>query len=81
MRAALYRRHGASSVIEVAEVSTPGPGPGEVRVRLSTAGVNPTDWKVRENGTGLAYDFQIPCHDGGGVIEAVGIGCRSGPHR
>ena len=74
MRAALYRRHGASSVIEVAEVSTPGPGPGEVRVRLSTAGVNPTDWKVRENGTGLSYDFQIPCHDGGGVIEAVGSG-------
>lgn len=74
MRAALYRRHGASSVIEVVEVPTPGPGPGEVRVRLTTAGVNPTDWKLRENGPALAYEFQVPCHDGGGVIEAVGSG-------
>lgn len=74
MRAALYRRHGDSSVIEVLEVPTPGPGPGEVRVRLSTSGVNPTDWKVRNAGLDLPYDFQVPGHDGGGVIEAVGSG-------
>ncbi len=74
MRAALYRSHGASSVIEVAEVPTPGPGPGEVRVRLTTAGVNPTDWKLRENGPALPFEFQVPCHDGAGVVEAVGSG-------
>ncbi len=74
MRAAFYRQQGDSSVIEVAEIPTPGPGPGEVRVRLTTAGVNPTDWKVRRTGPALPYDYQVPCHDGGGVIEAVGTG-------
>ena len=74
MRAATYRTRGDSRVIEVLEVPTPGPGPGEVRVRLDVAGVNPTDWKVRETGPGVTFDFQVPCHDGAGVVEAVGSG-------
>ena len=74
MRAATYRTRGDSGVIQVHEVPTPGPGPGEVRVRLDAAGVNPTDWKVRETGPALPYDFQVPCHDGAGVVEAVGSG-------
>lgn len=74
MRAATYDQHGPSSVITVREVSTPGPGPGEVRVKMETAGVNPTDFKVRNAGPAIPFDFQVPCHDGSGVIEAVGSG-------
>ncbi|MDP4675778.1 MAG: NADPH:quinone reductase [Candidatus Nanopelagicales bacterium] len=74
MRAAIYSQHGPSSVMTVLEVTTPGPGPGEVRVRLETAGVNPTDFKVRSAGPSIPFDFQVPCHDGAGVVEAVGPG-------
>ena len=75
MLAAHYKETGASSVLEVSEVATPSPGPGEVRVRLSVAGVNPTDWKSRAGATAaLAFEFQVPGQDGAGVIDAVGDG-------
>jgi len=76
MRAALYERHGsASEVMRVEEVATPEPGPGEVRVKVSYSGVNPTDWKSRGGSTPRPIDdFQIPHHDGAGVIDAVGEG-------
>jgi NADPH2:quinone reductase len=69
MRAAFYDDGG---VIQVGEVETPEPGPGEVRVRIAVSGVNPTDWKTRGNGT--AFPFQVPNQDGAGVIDAVGEG-------
>jgi NADPH2:quinone reductase len=37
------------------------------------SGVNPTDWKSRNAG-GEMTGFQIPNHDGAGVIDAVGPG-------
>ncbi len=56
-------------------METPSPGPGEVRVRLHVAGVNPTDWKSRAGNTGgVNFDFQVPGQDGAGVIDAVGEG-------
>lgn len=50
MLAALYRSSGLSSVLSVEQVDPPALGPGEVRVRLQVAGVNPTDWKSRTRG-------------------------------
>jgi NADPH2:quinone reductase len=74
MRAALYDRHGASDeVLRVADVERPDPGHGEVRIRVEFSGVNPTDWKSRSGATARPIDgFQIPHHDGAGVIDAVG---------
>jgi NADPH:quinone reductase len=76
MRAALYDRHGpAGDVLRVQDVEPPEPGPGEVRVRIEASGVNPTDWKSRSGGTARPIDgFQVPHHDGAGVIDAVGEG-------
>jgi NADPH:quinone reductase len=76
MRAALYDCYGpAGDVLRVEEVGRPEPGPGEVRVRIEASGVNPTDWKSRSGATPRPIDrFQIPHHDGAGVIDAVGEG-------
>jgi NADPH2:quinone reductase len=76
MRAALYDSHGAArEVLRVEEVDRPEPGPGEVRVKVEVSGVNPTDWKSRSGATPRPLDgFQIPHHDGAGVIDAVGEG-------
>ncbi len=80
MRAALYDRYGpARDVLHVADVERPEPGPGEVRVRVEFSGVNPTDWKSRGGATPRPIDgFQIPHHDGAGVIDAVGEGVDPG---
>jgi NADPH2:quinone reductase len=76
LKAALFERHGpAAGVLQVTDVETPEPGPGEVRVRMRLSGINPTDWKSRSGATPRPIDdFQIPHHDGAGVIDAVGAG-------
>jgi len=76
MRAAVYEQIGASEeVLRVEDVPDPEPGPGEVRVKVEYSGVNPTDWKSRSGLTRRPIDgFQIPHHDGAGVIDAVGGG-------
>src|SRR3954463_15752913 len=78
MIAATYSQTGGSDVLEVREVGAPSPGPGEVRVKLAVAGVNPTDWKSRSGATGsVNFDFQVPGQDGAGVIDAIGEGVAS----
>jgi NADPH2:quinone reductase len=66
MRAAYYEKNGAAGdVLRVAEVDTPAPGPGEVRVKLKTSGVNPSDVKAREGRTRkIGYSRVIPHSDG-----------------
>src|SRR5260370_2313382 len=80
MQAARYGRQGpAKEVFTVGEQPTPQPGPGEVRVRLRTSGVNPSDWKVRKGGFNrpLMAPLIIPHSDGAGDIDAVGDGVPS----
>ena len=76
MRAAIYRGTGsARDVLSVEEIQRPSPGPGEVLLRVRASGVNPTDYKTRSGATSRPIDeFQVPHHDGAGVIEAVGTG-------
>lgn len=72
-RAVVYRETGGPEVLQLVEQEVPDPGPGEVRVRLRVAGVNPTDWKFR---TGLTGPMRLPevCpgQDGAGEVDAVG---------
>ncbi|HXZ73863.1 MAG TPA: alcohol dehydrogenase catalytic domain-containing protein, partial [Streptosporangiaceae bacterium] len=76
MKAALYDSHGpAADVLRVEEMERPEPGPGEVRVKVAVSAINPTDYKIRSGATPRPMDgFQIPHHDGAGVIDAVGEG-------
>src|SRR5215469_5172676 len=80
MKAALYRAYGsAADALRVEDVDRPEPGPGHVRVRMQVSGINPTDWKSRSGATPRPIaDFQIPHHDGAGVIDAVGPGVDAG---
>src|SRR5437667_6351212 len=76
MRAAYYERNGlARDVLRVGEVETPQPARGEVRVRLRTSGVNPSDVKSRMGLTRrIAFPRVIPHSDGAGEIDCVGEG-------
>jgi NADPH2:quinone reductase len=72
MRAVVFTEPGPSSVLTLVDRDVPEPGPGEVRVRLVRSGVNPTDWKRRQNP--LEHDEITPGQDGAGVVDAVGDG-------
>lgn len=77
MRAAWYTVTGpARDVFTLGEMAAPEPGPGEVRVRLETSGVNPSDTKTRAGATGrnTGHRRVIPHSDGAGVIDMLGDG-------
>jgi NADPH2:quinone reductase len=78
MRAATFTHTGpAADVLTIRELPTPEPAAGEVRVKLATSGVNPSD--VRRRGAPPAgkpaeFPLVIPHSDGAGTIDAVGPG-------
>jgi NADPH2:quinone reductase len=75
MKAAFYEANGsAREVMRVGEIATPVPGPGEVRVKLASSGVNPSDVKARAGSRKIAWPQLIPQSDGAGVIDQVGDG-------
>ena len=74
MKAVWYSQNGAAAdVLTHGDLPTPEPGPGEVRVKLASSGVNPSDVKSRQSRP-LAGAKIIPHSDGAGVIDAVGNG-------
>jgi NADPH:quinone reductase len=75
MKAAWYEKQGpAREVLNVGEMAAPTVGPGEVRIRISTSGVNPGDTKKRGDafGVGMPYPRVIPHSDGAGRIDQIG---------
>ena len=76
MQAAFYEAVGpAAEVVRIGERPTPEPLPGEVRVRIHTSGVNPSDVKTRAGARGpIPFPCVIPHSDGAGIIDAVGNG-------
>ena len=48
MRAAVFDQFGPPEVLHVVHVPDPQPGPGEMRVRVLAAGVQPFDVAVRQ---------------------------------
>lgn len=75
MKAAWYEKHGpAKEVIQVGELETPEPRAGEIRVRLSASGANPSDVKARLGSRPVKWPLIVPHSDGAGVIDKVGVG-------
>jgi NADPH:quinone reductase len=76
MRAVGFSRFGGPEVLEVVEIPDPVPGPGEVRIRVSAAAINPTDIGMRAGGRAAALAAFPPPWvagmDAAGVIDAVG---------
>ena len=75
MKAVWYEQNGPAEIMQFGEMPDPEPGPGEVRVRVVSSGVNPSDWKRRAGTTArIAFPRVIPNQDGAGVIDRVGAG-------
>lgn len=77
MRAIAIHRFGGPEELQLAELPTPVPGPGEVLIRVHYAAVNPADWKCREGKLRHFFDYRFPFvlgFDAAGVIEQIGDG-------
>lgn len=77
MKAAWFEKFGAAAnVLQVGTRPDPEPRRGEVRVKLATSGVNPSDVKKRAGSFPNLLDdgLVIPHSDGAGVVDAVGEG-------
>ena len=82
MKAAQIRSYGDSEVVEIKQsASSPNdPSEGKVLVSVKAAGVNPSDWKLREGFFKQMVPLQFPATlgmDFSGVIEKVGVGVAS----
>ncbi|WP_241038580.1 alcohol dehydrogenase catalytic domain-containing protein [Blastococcus litoris] len=76
MRAVQYRTIGAEP--EVVEVPTPEPGPGQIRLRVTAAGLCHSDSFVMSLPEDQ-YVYGLPLtlgHEGAGVVDALGDGVR-----
>ncbi len=68
MKAIVVERLGAPGSLQ--ELATPKPGPHEILIRVTAAGVNPIDWKRRERND-RAFPFVLG-QDFAGVVSATG---------
>ncbi len=78
MKAIVLEEIGGPDNLEIKEVDTPSPGPGEVRVRLKNSALNRRDYWIT---IGRYPRTDLPCiagSDGAGTVDAVGAGVDNG---
>jgi NADPH:quinone reductase-like Zn-dependent oxidoreductase len=77
MRALQYTAYGDPEVLEWGEAPDPHPGPGQIRVAVRAASVNPIDWKafsgLMSGGEPMAGTGYLG-YDAAGVVDEVGEG-------
>jgi zinc-binding alcohol dehydrogenase/oxidoreductase len=74
MKAVVLNEVGGPEKLQIQEVDTPQPGPGEVRVKLKTSALNRRDYWIT---IGKYPGINCPCiagSDGAGIVDAVGDG-------
>ncbi|WP_437331752.1 NADP-dependent oxidoreductase [Sorangium sp. So ce394] len=77
-RAVRLDSFGGPEVLEIREVPAPQAGPGQVRVRVTAAGLNPMDWFMTADAdTAARFGLSLPAGFGtdyAGVVDQVGDG-------
>ncbi|NIY63096.1 NADP-dependent oxidoreductase [Streptomyces malaysiensis] len=76
MKAIVYEEYGGPEVLRLKETEEPHPGPGQVRLKVVAAAVNPIDYKIRRGwmpqmGPGLPA---VPGSEAAGIVDEVGEG-------
>ncbi len=80
MRAIVLTEYGPPSALVLRDIPEPTPGPGEIKVRVAAAGLNPIDWKLRGGHYHKYMPLQMPAvlgRDVAGEVVALGEGVTS----
>ncbi|HVT69963.1 MAG TPA: NADP-dependent oxidoreductase [Trebonia sp.] len=77
-RAVLFESFGGPDHLNLREVPAPQAGPGQIRVRVTAAGLNPMDWIMTADAdTAARFGLSLPCGFGtdfAGIVDQVGDG-------
>lgn len=78
MRAVVFDSYGPPDVLHLTDVPAPHAGPGQVRIRVRAAAVNPFDHKQRSGmmagGADAPEQPVVPGIDAAGVVDEIGDG-------
>lgn len=76
MKAVSFASYGTAEVLQVSERPSPTCGPQDVLVRISTAGVNPADWRLRNGQFKRFMKLPLPFIPGS---DLAGVVAQAGP--
>ncbi|MGW5682424.1 NADP-dependent oxidoreductase [Nonomuraea sp. NPDC003754] len=77
MKKVNFTEFGGPDVLHIIEAEEPHAGPGQVRIAVRAAGVNPVDWRIREGQILKAHPIRLPAGvglDASGVVDEIGEG-------
>src|SRR5258708_948080 len=77
MRAIVLNEYGDISKPAPQDIADPKPGPGEIKVKVAAAGLNPIDWKLRSGVMKAFMPLQLPWvlgSDASGEVVELGSG-------
>ena len=72
-----FAEFGGPDVLHLIDAEEPHAGPGQIRIAVRAAGVNPVDWRIREGQVLGAHPIALPSGvglDAAGVVDEVGEG-------
>ncbi|MFG1913095.1 NADP-dependent oxidoreductase [Kribbella sp. NPDC048928] len=77
-RAVQFESFGGPEALSIREVPVPQAGSGQIRVRVTAAGLNPMDWIMTSDAeTAARFGLSLPCGFGtdyAGAVDQVGTG-------
>ncbi|ANY06845.1 NADP-dependent oxidoreductase [Pseudonocardia sp. HH130630-07] len=76
MKRVSFAEFGGPEVLQLVDAEEPHAGPGQVRIAVRAAGVNPADWRIREGQVLAAHPVRLPCGVG---LDAAGVVDETGP--
>ncbi|MEU6765098.1 NADP-dependent oxidoreductase [Streptomyces sp. NPDC046853] len=77
MKRVSFAEFGGPDVLQLIDAEEPHAGPGQIRIAVRAAGVNPVDWRIREGQVLGAHPTELPSGvglDASGVVDEVGEG-------
>ncbi|MGW4133042.1 NADP-dependent oxidoreductase [Amycolatopsis japonica] len=77
MKQVIFTEFGGPEVLQLVDAEETHAGPGQVRIAVRAAGVNPVDWRIREGQVLGAHPTVLPSGvglDAAGVVDEVGEG-------
>ncbi|MGH4032095.1 NADP-dependent oxidoreductase [Actinomycetota bacterium Odt1-20B] len=77
MKRVSFAAFGGPDVLHLTDAEEPHAGPGQIRVAVRVAGVNPIDWRIREGQFQKVRPVELPAgvgQDAAGVVDEVGAG-------
>ncbi|WP_031470883.1 NADP-dependent oxidoreductase [Sciscionella sediminilitoris] len=77
MKRVSFAEFGGPEVLRLEDAAEPHAGPGQIRISVRAAGVNPVDWRIREGQFQQTHPIELPAGvglDAAGVVDEIGAG-------